>query len=67
MKTTHNQAIEILKNGNEQEAWEVAKQDEGLLPEVTKEQWLDFAKKVLAERENEPKSYKQMISEIKGK
>ena len=30
MKTTLNQALEILKNGNEQEAWEVAQQDEGL-------------------------------------
>ena len=67
MKTTLNQALEILKNGNEQEAWEVAQQDEGLNEGVTKEQWLEFAYGVLARRASEPKSYKQMISEIKGK
>ncbi len=53
MKTTLNQALEILKNGNEQEAWEVAQQDEGLNEGVTKEQWLDFANKAIARREAE--------------
>ena len=53
MTTTLNQALEILKNGNEQEAWVVAQQDAGLNKGVTKEQWLDFANKAIARREAE--------------
>jgi len=47
MKLTFVEATEILKTGNEQAAWELAQQDEGLLPGVTKEQWLAFAYNVI--------------------
>ena len=40
---THNEAIKTLKTGNEELAWIVAQQDDGLLPSVTKDQWLAFA------------------------
>ena len=43
MKLTFIEATEILKTGNEQAAWEMAQQDDGLLPGVTQEQWLAFA------------------------
>ena len=50
---TLNQALETAKNGNWNKAWEIAQQDEGLLPEVTKEQWIEFAKKAIDRRESE--------------
>jgi hypothetical protein len=53
MNMTLNQALEVLKNGDENKAWEIAKLDEGLLPTVTKEAWIAFANKALARREAE--------------
>lgn len=44
MKTTHNQAKQIAQTGNFDKAWEIAKQDEGLLPTVTKESWITWIK-----------------------
>lgn len=54
MKITFNQAVEILMAGDENKAWEVAQQDDGLLPGVTREQWLEFAKGVIERRKLEP-------------
>lgn len=42
MKTTHLQAKEIFKAGDINKAWEIAKKDEGLLPEITKEKWIKW-------------------------
>ena len=53
-----NQALEALKNGNEEEAWKIAQQDEGLLPHVTKEQWIEFAYKAIERREQEERMWK---------
>ncbi len=47
MKLTFIEAVEELKIGNEQTAWELAQQDDGLLPGTTKEQWLAFANNVI--------------------
>jgi hypothetical protein len=52
MHMTHNEALEILAAGNEDRAYEVAMQDEGINPETTKEQWLAFAYKCLENRAN---------------
>lgn len=52
MKTTLNEALNLLKAGDESGAWEIAQQDEGLLPEVTKDQWVAWATKVLEDRRN---------------
>lgn len=48
------QSLEILKTGdaNIDLAWQIAQQDEGLLPEVTKDKWLSWALKVLSSEEN---------------
>lgn len=43
MKLTFIEAVQTLKTGNEQAAWEIAQQDDGLLTGITKEQWLTFA------------------------
>ena len=53
MVTTLNQALEIAKTGNWNQAWEIAQQDEGMLPGTKKEAWIDFAKKALIRREEE--------------
>ena len=46
---TNIRAIEVLKkSGDEEKAWKIAKEDEGLLPGVTKEAWLKHARKSLA-------------------
>lgn len=58
MKKTLNQALEIAKAGNWEKAWQVAQEDEGLLPEVTKSQWIEFAKKAIERREMWEKNYK---------
>lgn len=47
MKTTHLQAKEIFKTGDINKAWEVAQQDEGLLPEITKEMWVEWMSKLI--------------------
>ncbi len=47
MTRTHNEAIAVLRTGNEARAWEVAQMDEGLLPGVTFEHWLKFAYKCI--------------------
>jgi hypothetical protein len=43
MKRTHLNAMELFKQGNINAAWEMAQQDEGLLPEVTQESWVKYA------------------------
>ena len=53
MNMTLNQALETAKSGNWEKAWEIAQQDEGLLPTVKKETWVEFAKKAIARREAE--------------
>ena len=51
MRTTLNQALEHGLNGYWNKAWEVAKQDEGLNNDVTRETWIKYALKCLARRE----------------
>lgn len=51
--TLFNQAIEILKLGNQDHAWKVAKMDNGLCVDITKNEWIKFAKAVIARREHE--------------
>jgi len=42
MKMTYIKAKELYKQGRIDEAWKTAKQDDGLLPNVTKEDWIDW-------------------------
>ena len=51
MKTTTQEALKEYKAGNVDKAWEIAQQDEGLLPEVTKTQWVEWAAKIAARDE----------------
>ncbi len=51
MTMTHNQAIKEFKDGNIDIAWEIAIQDEGLLPGVSKADWIKFAKGCVAQEE----------------
>ena len=44
---THLEANAIYTSGNKEAAWEIAKMDEGLLPEVTFEIWCDWMDKVI--------------------
>ena len=45
---TFTAALEILRNtNNEAAAWEVAKQDKGLSPDVTMEVWVAFARRAI--------------------
>ena len=60
-KMNLNEALEILGNGNEDKAWEVAQQDEGLNEGVTKEQWLDFAYKAIERRKAEAEMHKNAV------
>ena len=53
MKMTLNEALELAKAGKWDEAWKVAKRDEGLPAETTFEQWREFAVRALARREEE--------------
>lgn len=45
MRVTHNAAMSLYREGRLTEAWAKAQEDEGLLPEVTEQQWLAFAAK----------------------
>ena len=53
MKTTLNEALEQGALGNWNEAWEIAKQDEGLNEGVSRESWIKFALKALERRQLE--------------
>jgi hypothetical protein len=57
--TLFNQAIEILESDDEDQAWEVAKMDSGLCVDVTKSEWLKYAKESIARREHERSLYKK--------
>lgn len=48
MTLTHNEAIALFICGNVDAAWEVAQKDEGLNESVTKEQWVVFAARSVA-------------------
>lgn len=52
MIRTLNKALEVLGNGKsyEAKAWDIAKKDKGLNKNVTKDQWLAFAKTALLNR-----------------
>lgn len=55
---TNTRALDVLaRTGDEEKAWKIAKEDEGLLPGVTKEKWLAYAKTALRNRNdaNDPK------------
>lgn len=48
---TNTRALDVLaRTGDEEKAWKIAKEDEGLLPGVTKEKWLAYAKTALRNR-----------------
>jgi len=48
MTRTHNEAIALFQAGNIDKAWEVAQKDEGLNEGVTKEAWVSFATRSIA-------------------
>lgn len=60
MNMTYNNAIALLKSGKQDEAWDEAKKDEGMLPEVTKRMWLSFAYSKLAARDDSTKLLKAL-------
>ena len=45
---THNEARRLFEAGKIDQAWEKAKEDEGLLPGVTKEKWVAEMRKIVA-------------------
>lgn len=47
MKITHLKAKKVFKTGDIDKAWEIAQQDEGLLPDITKEEWVEWMKKLI--------------------
>ncbi len=52
MKITHLKAREILETtGDEDAAWAMAQQDEGLIEGVTKAQWLEFCRACIARKD----------------
>jgi hypothetical protein len=50
MKMTAAQALDIAIAGDWAKAWEIAQQDEGLLPDATFEQWKAWAIKAIERR-----------------
>lgn len=52
MRMTHNQALDVLAAGNEEKAFVIAMQDEGIRPDTKKNDWLVFAYKCLENRKN---------------
>ena len=49
MQTTHLKAKQMLIDGaGIDAAWEVAQQDEGLLPNITKQDWVRYMSKIIA-------------------
>lgn len=57
MTRTHNEAIALLQTGNVDKAWEVAQKDEGLNKGVTKEVWVVFAERCIANQNACDKAY----------
>ena len=53
MTTTLNEALEMAKQGNWKEAFDIAQKDEGLKEGVTFDQWKEFATKAIARRNND--------------
>ena len=56
MKNLQN-AINELRNGNETNAWNIAKTDTGINNDVTKEQWLNWAYKTESYNEKRRESW----------
>lgn len=50
MIRTYLEAERIARTGDFERAWEIAKQDEGMNPDVTKEQWISFIKDMIKDR-----------------
>ena len=50
MTMTHNEALDLLAQGNEDAAWAMAQRDEGLNPNATRDMWLAFARGCLETR-----------------
>lgn len=50
MESILGQALAALKSGNEDLAWEIAQQDEDMLPSVTKSTWLEWAHTAILRR-----------------
>ena len=59
---TFNQAIELLKLGDEDAAWKIAKVDSGLCIDTTKEAWLKYAKQAILNRSHEERAYKRFLN-----
>lgn len=60
MQSTLNQAIEILEQtGDESRAFDVARQDDGMLPGVTQQAWVAFARDAIKRRRAEAESMKK--------
>lgn len=49
MHLTHLDAMALARAGDWDGAWQMAQQDDGLLPEVTREQWIAFARNLIAQ------------------
>ena len=47
--TKYKEAKQEFRLGNYDKAWEIAKSDETLSPNATKEKWLSFMAKVIVE------------------
>jgi hypothetical protein len=56
-----NEALRELEAGNVETAWTLAKMDEGLLPTVTRDQWLAFAYKAIADRKERENIRSQIV------
>lgn len=56
MKTLLQQALDMFSLGYKEEAWKIAKLDKGLLPDVSKEEWFQFANKAIERRRREAES-----------
>lgn len=52
MEMTAIQAVtKLAVSGDENAAWEIAQKDEGMLPGVSKDQWLNWARSTLIYQE----------------
>lgn len=45
--TIYTQALELVANGNQDAAWELAKTDSSMNESVTKNKWIEFATKAI--------------------
>lgn len=53
MQSILKQALDTFSLGHKEEAWGIAQLDTCLLPDVTKEQWFEFAELAIKRRQQE--------------